>query len=291
MKESMLKTFVRETYKNASPIPYIISIQVALFVLIYLFDLLGDQEIVNFDLFTFTYEKLSLPSTFTVFLQQPWSILTHAFIYKEIFRILFDCLWLFWFGNIFLNLLNTRQLLTLYFGGIAVGALTFLLASALPFFGSASPLWNGSSMGLAALIIATTLLVPTMEVRLLLFGNVKLKTIAALFLGLEFGFLILYSPNAAPAYLAAVLFGFGFLRSLRKGNDWSSVFQKSQKNKNLKVVHSNYNRPPYNAKKHPNDLPNQEVVDQVLDKISVSGYESLTSQEKEILFRASKQGE
>lgn len=290
MNENVLKSFIRDTYKNTSSIPYIITGQVLMFILIHIFELLSFDEIISLDLFKWTFDHFSLPMSFKTFIQQPWSLFTHPFMYQGIFNLLFDCLWLYWIGNIFLNFLNNRQFLTVFFGGIILGGFIFLGISSIPYFSNQIGSWSTTTLGLAALISSVTLLVPNLELRLFIFGNVKLKTIAIIYLALEFGFLMVSIPVAAIAYLFMVFFGAYFMWNLQKGNDWSRFFKKSKRSQHLKVVQGQRYASSLNkGRNHQSDLPSQELVDQILDKISVSGYESLNSQEKETLFKASKQ--
>lgn len=290
MKENVLKSFVRDTYKNTSAIPYIITGQAFMFILLHIFELLTFDDIISTDLFKWTYEHLSLPSSIYAFIRQPWSLLTHPFIYQGIFNILFDCLWLYWVGNIFLNFLNNRQLLTVFFGAIILGGLLYIGASSVPYFSDATKYWNTTTFGLAALISSVMILVPHLQVRMFLLGDIKLKTIAFLYLALQFIFLFLDNPISAIVYVFAAGFGALFIWQLQKGNDWSKFFKKSRRPKHLKIVQGkNAGRHSSSNRKHPTDLPNQDLIDQILDKISVSGYESLNSQEKEVLFKASKQ--
>ncbi|ERJ61079.1 rhomboid family intramembrane serine protease [Sphingobacterium paucimobilis] len=292
MKENVLKSFVRDTYKNTSAIPYIITGQVFMFVLIHIFELLSFDEVIAIDLFQWTYQHLSLPTSFNTFIQQPWSLITHPFIYKGIFNILFDCLWLYWIGNIFLNFLNNRQLLTVFLGGLLIGGLLYIGMSSFPYFSSQAKYWNTTTFGLAALVSSVIILVPNLEVNMFIFGNIKLKTIAIVYLVLQFVFLALEIPAAAVIYVIISFFGLCFIWQLQKGNDWSRMFKKSMRPKHLRVVQGKSIHDAINSnRKHPSDLPNQELIDQILDKISVSGYESLNSLEKEILFKASKQDE
>ncbi|MFD2552806.1 rhomboid family intramembrane serine protease [Sphingobacterium tabacisoli] len=290
MKENVLKSFVRDTYKNTSAIPYIITGQAFMFILLHIFELLSFDDVISIDLFKWTYEHLSLPSSIQVFIQQPWSLITHPFLYKSIFNILFDCLWLYWIGNIFLNFLNNRQLLTVFFGALTLGGLLYIGVSSFPYFSHSPKYWNTTTFGLAALISSVALLVPNLQVRMFLLGDIKLRTIAFLYLAIQFVFLIIDTPVAAIVYVFTAGFGAMFIGQLQKGNDWSKFFKKSRRPKHLKIVQGkNAGRDNSSNRKHPTDLPNQDLIDQILDKISVSGYESLNSQEKEVLFKASKQ--
>lgn len=289
MKENVLKSFWRDTYRTSSPIPFIITGQVLIFILIHIFDLLDFAEITEGNLFAWTIKHFSLPISFTDFLSQPWSLFTHPFIYEGLFDIIFDCLWLYWFGNMLLNFLKNRHFLFVFFSGVALGALAYLGLGSIPFLAN-EPYnhLNTNSMGLAALISATTVLLPTYEVRLFLVGNIRLRLVAIIYLSIEFAFYAFSNRPAAVSYLIMILFGFFFMTALKKGNDWSKIITKKSSRRSLKVVHTRTSAP-FLGKKNTSDLPNQELIDQILDKISLNGYESLTSREKEILFKASKQ--
>ncbi|NGM60724.1 rhomboid family intramembrane serine protease [Sphingobacterium sp. SGG-5] len=289
MRENVVKSFLRDTYQTSSPIPFIITGQVVLFVLIHLFELIAFAEITDKNLFSFFFGQLSLPGSFVTFVQQPWSILTHPFIYAGIFDILFDCLWLYWIGNMFLNFLNRRQFWFVFGGGLLGGAIFYLLMGQLGTLSSGA-YWNTTAFGLAALISGIAILVPTLEVRLFIFGNVKFRTIALVYLALELLFTGLQNTQAIVPYMAMIIFGVVFMHQLKNGKDWSMILQVKKRRK-LQVIHKKEEQGSTFRRKHPYDLPNQEEIDQILDKISQSGYDNLTSREKEILFRASKQEE
>jgi len=286
-KESGIQTFIRTTFKNGSPIPYLLAIQIFLFVVVHICDLLVDLSVIQFPLYDWLISNLSLPSTFAQFIEQPWSIITYSFLYVGLFNIVFDCLWLYWMGNIFLNLLNTRQFLVLYLGSIIIGGLIYLTIGETGIF-STGPITSlySNSLGLAALIASLLLLTPKTEIRLLLFGRVKLQTLAYIYMALEFLFYVFANRPAAITYLLSIGLGLVFMQQLKAGNDISRFFKKTRKSK-LKVVQTLTKSPSYRSLK--SDLPNQQVIDEILDKISQSGYESLTSREKEILFKESRE--
>lgn len=283
-----LKDFWRQTYKTGSPVPLVISIQVCLFVLIYFLDLLFELKIVSQSFLEPLVRRLSLPSSFSSFLTQPWSLFTSNFVYVKLWIILFDSLWLYWVGQIFFTFLNKRQFFFVYGCSWLLGSILYVA------FGSLIPMPTslqlmGGSLPLAATLAAIVTLVPNYELRLLLFGTVKLKVVAIVYFALEFLFLTMGNRPAAISYFAVVLFGMGFTYALKSGMDWSTVFQKKQKKPaKMKVVVGN--SIPTN-RKHRYDLPNQDEIDAILDKISVSGYDSLTNHEKETLFRASNSGD
>lgn len=283
MKENVLKNFIRDTYKTTSIIPYFITGQVVLFILLHIFDLLSFSETTSIDLYKILSEESVLPLSFPEFITQPWSIITHPFVYTSMWNLLFDCLWLYWIGNMFLNFLSTRQFNTVFIGGIVVGAVLFLGHGLLPFFQTSPQTWSTSAFGLAAVIASLALLIPNSEIRLLLLGNIKFKWVAGVYLGLQFAFLMTTNKPAAINYLLIVFLGMLFTHQLQRGKDWSLIFKK--KNSKLKVVKgSTYQQ----HKNIDQEYPNQQQIDQILDKISLKGYESLSAKEKEMLFRASK---
>ena len=185
----------------------------------------------------------------------------------------------------YLNLLHRKYFLFTFCGGILLGAIVFLIFSNLPFLPSANVAWQSITFGLASLLGGLIMLSPKAEVKLMLFGNVSLKTIALVYFIIEIA-MLLYSNqlSAAIGFSAATAYGILFTKSFLNGNDWSKLFLLKKK-KHLKIVHSQNKDNNYQK----NELPNQELIDQVLDKISSSGYDSLSKREKEILFKASKE--
>lgn len=286
-KESGIKMFFRTTYQTGSPIPYILSIQVLLFVLIHIADLLVELNVIKFPLYDWLVGQLSLPNTFAAFIRQPWSLITYPFLYVGLFNIVFDCLWLYWIGNSFLNFLNKRQFLFVFFSSFLLSGVVYLALGNIDFLAKGSmPFLFSNAMGLAAVVAGLLLLAPNMEIRLFLFGTVKFRTIAIIFFTLQLLFYIFANRSGAVAYGFAIAWGFLFMQQLKNGNDWSTIFSIKPKQK-LKIVHQTPKTPSYRSYKA--DLPNQEVIDDILDKISQSGYESLSSREKEILFKVSRE--
>ena len=286
-RENGLKEFFRTTYRTGSPIPYIISIQVILFILIHVADLLVEVKVIQTPIYDMMLSYLGLPVQFNNFISQPWTLFTYPFLYSGLFQIVFDSLWLYWMGNIFLSFLNKRQFLTLFISSFILGGLVYLGLGFIPWLtkGPQSYLYS-NSIGLAALVSSLTVLIPHMELRLLIFGRVKFKTLAFVILGITLVFYAFANRAGAVVYLMSIGWGILFMHQLQEGNDLSRFFQRRMKQK-LRVVHTIQKTPSYRSFK--SDLPNQEVIDEILDKISQSGYESLSSREKEILFKVSRE--
>ena len=283
MKENVLQSFIKDTYKGKSIVPYIITIQVAVFILLKICDLVNYSSESSIDIYRTIIDATVLPSNIPHFLSQPWSLITHPFVYTGLLSILFDCLWLYWTSTLFLTYLNTRQFNTLFFGGIIIGSLSFLAIGQIPYFANGDYDWSTTTYGITTILSALLILVPNSELRLILFGTVKFKWIALVYLGIQFIFLIKPNPVAALAYGVVIFLGCLFILQLQKGKDWSLYFKKV-KRRNLKIV-KNTDITHYN---NTNTYPKQEEIDLILDKISMNGYDSLSTKEKETLFRASK---
>lgn len=278
MQESPFKNFVRQTYQSSSPLPYIITVAIGLFLLSHI------VEIFNLSTGHLIQTELSIVPEVRNWIYQPWSLLSYPFVYSKLFPLVFDCLWLFWIGNMFLNILHKKYFFHIFFGALIYSGIAFLLLNNIQLLAQTSTPLTSMTNGIGSLLGAMIILSPKTEIRLLIIGNLTIKTIAFVYLGIEL-FSLLYSSQytAAIVFVISVAFGVLFIKSFQKGNDWSMLFEKKDK-RHLKVVHKQDRKIDTKI-----EAPNQETVDQLLDKISASGYESLSKSEKEILFKASKQ--
>jgi hypothetical protein len=210
------------------------------------------------------------------------------FMHAGFFHILFNMLWLYWLGQIFEEYLGNKRTIGLYILGGLSGALFYLLAyNFLPAFAGAAygSTVVGASASVMAIIIATATLLPDYSISLMFIGPVKLKWIAIIYVIVDF--ISIVGPNAGGevAHIGGALFGFIYIKQLQRGNDWIGAIRGIFKSRTkLKVASKNSDR-------NSNSKPRQEEIDRILDKISQTGYESLNKQEKEILFRASKDNE
>lgn len=288
MKENMIKIFWRDTYKSQSPIPFIISIQVCLFVIIHIFDLLTELNIISIPLYDLAVKLIGLPNSLTEFMQKPWSIITFPFLYTDLFKLLFDCLFLYWFGNIFLNFLNKRQFLFICISASLFGGILFLAFNQIAFLHTNPAfMFYGATFSLVAVISSISAVVPHSQVRLFLFGDVSIKVIAIIYLAIKISTVLVIDKSAALSIITIIGFSLLFIHFLKNGTDWSLLFKQKNKQR-LKVVHNTVKTPYKHSIKHKTDLPNQEEIDAILDKISINGYDNLSTQEKETLFKASK---
>ncbi len=266
-------------FKSGSPAMLYIGINVLIFIVVALLGVgaffSSNQGWVDLQVqtyFAFPADIGSLPTHF-------YTLITYQFFHGGIFHILFNMLWLYWIGQIFLDFLKPHQFHFVYLGGGILGALLFLLLfHTVPAFAAQRATLIGSSASVMAILAATTTLVPDYSFRLLLFGEVKLKYIALVYV--FFDILGTTSDNAGGsiAHLGGALFGFIFIKLLKSGKDWSTIFKRKPK---FKVVRNK-------APERSETFVNQKDIDLILDKISKSGYDQLSKDEKETLFKASK---
>ncbi|MRX47980.1 rhomboid family protein [Pedobacter puniceum] len=235
-------------------------------------------------------DYLAVPTYTKELLFKFWTPFTYMFLHNGVFHILFNMLWLFWMGRIFEEFLNSKKLTFVYLAGGLAGAFLFIVSyNFLPAFSNQVIFATavGASAAVTAIIVATATLLPDYTISLLLFGPVKLKWIALIYIVLDIISLAGANAGGHMAHLGGAIFGFLYIKSLQNGRDWSKPFINLFKpHKKLKVVSKNYNKP-YQENIH----PDQKTIDEILDKISQSGYDKLTKREKEILFRASKSNE
>ncbi|AUP78352.1 rhomboid family protein [Flavivirga eckloniae] len=248
---------------------------------------------------------LELPSDFSDFIVQPWAIITYAFLHYDIWHLFFNMLWLYFIGRIFLNLFNPKMALNIYFlGGIAGGLLYMLCYALFPDALGTNSRLLGASGAVRALLIFLCAYMPNKELRVFTF-NLKLwyVGVAIVILDVIGVFSGIKNPTGGNsggylAHLGGVLLGYLYAKQLLKGQDIGKGFErlmdavfgvfKSSKKGPLKTVHKNKSKVGGYTRADFHEFNNQKKIDVILDKISKSGYESLTAEEKEFLFRAGK---
>ena len=225
------------------------------------------------------------------FITKPWTLVTYSFIHSSFFHLLWNMLLLFYAGRMLLNLFPNSLFINIYFLGVISGGLIFIVSYALfPVFAGNYPPMIGASAGVMAVFIFICTYTPNQEIRFF-FLNLKLK-----YLGLAFFFLdVIQIPygNAGGhlAHIGGALLGFFYARNLADGRDIGSgfeyVWQAIFKRKQLKTV---YRAPQKKStlNKNGNYGNHQNRIDAILDKINKSGYDSLSKDEKDYLFRAGK---
>jgi len=240
---------------------------------------------------------LYLSSDYWEVLKQPWTLLTYAFLHGDFWHLLFNMMVLNFSGRIFLTFFSQRQLLGVYLLSAVFAALVFVGIFTAFDRGSAM---IGASGAIMAILFAATTYAPNMVIRLLLIGYVKLWHFTAVVVGIDLLYLLSDNTGGHLAHLAGAFFGFVFVKLLQQGYDMSKIvgfiydgfsnISFSRNNTPFKKVHRNPDRSIVKtvSKVVAKDKAQQQI-DDILDKISKSGYDSLTAEEKEFLFRAGKE--
>lgn len=218
---------------------------------------------------------LVIPSDWDLFLSRPWTAVSYMFTQASFLHLLFNMLWLLWFGRIFLYISSSRSLLWTYLGGGLTGAIFYVTVCAM-----GSPLPGsyliGSSAAVLAVMTAASVMAPNLELRLFLITGVRLKYIALLcilltFLGIGGG-----NAGGFSAHFGGVIFGL-FAPAILKGTSGSTtagwIAEKWRRMKSNAATDSSRNT-------SGSTLSDEERLDQLLDKVRVSGYASLSSSEK-----------
>jgi membrane associated rhomboid family serine protease len=229
-------------------------------------------------------------------LYKPWTLLTYAFFHDGPLHLFFNMMVLNFASRLFLTFFTQKQYLGLYFLGSIFAGLVYVLSF---YFLGHSSIMVGASAAIMALLVATTTYQPLMEIRLLLIGYVKLWHITAVLLLLDLLQIQLSNTGGHIAHLSGAFFGYIYIKLLQNGTDLSRIVSvvidffanlfSPKKATPFKKVHVNPKKP--TVKKESKIVAKdktQQQIDEILDKISQSGYDSLTSEEKEFLFKAGK---
>ena len=234
---------------------------------------------------------LQLSPKFDTFITRPWTLISYSFIHSGFFHLLWNMLLLFYSGRLLLNLFSDKIFINNYFLGVIAGGIIFVLSYSLfPVFKGTYPPMIGASAGVMSVFIFICTYTPEQEIRVLFF-NVKLKYIGIVF----FFFDVIQIPygNAGGhlAHIGGALLGFSYARQLVNGRDIGSGFEQVWQylfiKKQLKTVYKSPNKERFN-KANKNGDNSQIKIDAILDKISKSGYDSLSKEEKDYLFDAGK---
>lgn len=286
---------IRNFFLRGSVLARLIGVNVAVFILInlvrvFLFllniDGAGDQ-ITQF---------LGISSNIHVILHRPWTIITYMFVHIEFFHILFNMIVLYVGGRLFSDFIGKDRLTATYLVGGLVGGLFYVAAfNVFPVFQDvvAFGLAIGASASVLSVFIAIAVYMPDYQLPLLLLGRIRLKYIAIFFVVLDIISIDKGNPGGHIAHLGGAFWGFIYATLLKSGRDPALVigfyldkFSKLFRSKPSFRVEYNRERPVTDDEYNRQRAENQQKIDKILDKISQSGYDSLTREEKDLLFRS-----
>ena len=238
------------------------------------------------ELFDVFFTHVSLPSALELLIQRPWSLITYFFLHIEVFHLVFNMLFLYWFGIIIQDFIGNKRLVQLYFYGGLAGATAFLIVmNTVSFFMAKGPTFlNGASAGVFAVVVAAATIRPNYQVHLLLLGQVKIKYISAFYV--LWSFIETTGANAGGniAHLGGAILGFMFAKNFLAASRPQAIFEIKIK-EFAQVVNQKIH-----PRKEPETVPEEEL-NAILDKISQSGYDSLSDYEQKRLFKASQKND
>lgn len=291
---------LKESFRKGNMYIQLIYINVAVFVftslisiLLQLFNRSADN----------VFDLLALPASLTRFVAQPWSLFTYMFMHADFLHILFNMLWLYWFGSLFLTFFSAKHLRGVYVvGGIAGGLFYMLSYNVFPLFQStvAGSIMVGASASILAIVTATAYREPNYPIRLLLLGTIRLKYLALGVVVIDMMQATSGNAGGHIAHLGGALAGILFGFCLSKGTDITSWINKLLDGITALFSKKTWQRKPkmkvhYGSSSHEKDYQynatkkaQSDEVDRILDKLKKSGYGSLTTEEKKNLFDASK---
>jgi membrane associated rhomboid family serine protease len=293
----LLKEF-RQFFRQGSALIQLLIINVAVFLILKLlrvFFFLFQQD--NLEQLVLGF--LALPAEPAAILRKPWTVVTYMFLHYDFLHILFNMLWLYWFGKIFLEYLNSRKLYAVYLLGGLTGGLVYVLAyNIFPAFSESlnESVALGASAAVLAIVMAISFHVPNYKLYLMFIGPVKLKYIALATILIDI--LSIPSSNAGGhlAHLGGAIFGFGFAMSLNQEKNTSGGFNRImeslrarfRRKPKMRVEYTRTGRTETDMEYKARKAEEQKEIDRILDKISKGGYGALSKEEKDLLFRSSR---
>lgn len=293
---------IKSPFRTGNSIGQLMVINVSIFLVLIIFQFIltisGLQPGESSSMFHSVVNWIAIPLDLRELLFKPWTFFTYMFVHYNLWHIFGNMLMLLVFGKIFQDYASSKRVWAVYvYGGLIGAALAIATYYLIPTFQQHAPadFMVGASAGVMAIVLAAATLVPDYALHLIILGPVKLKFIALFVVVMDL-IGITYFANAGGhiSHLGGALFGYIFVMQMKKGTDLSLGFnnlifrlkQLFRRRSKIKVVHKrSVSDEEYNLKRK----IRQEEIDEILDKISSSGYESLTKKEKEILFKASNE--
>jgi membrane associated rhomboid family serine protease len=234
----------------------------------------------------FLVQWFSLDNNLDALLMKPWSIISYGFLHADFLHLLFNMITLYFIGNLFIQYFTEKQALTFYILGTLFGGLLYVMSqNYFPLFEGKNTTLVGASAGISAIFIGIATYMPNYQIKIRFIGFVKFWHLAVIWLAFDFIGLIGTNAGGSFSHLGGSLFGYLYVRRVsNKKLDLSSLFSSffKRKEKPLKTVHKSAKRKQSVQK---TSSPNQKQIDAILDKISKSGYDTLTKTEKEFLFK------
>ena len=287
---------IKASFRHGTSLTRLIFINIGIFLIIKILEMISVLAS-SPELATTVISYLAVPASVGALATKPWTPVTYMFLHQGFIHLLFNMLWLWWFGKIFMSYLDQRKVVSLYLmGGLAGALLYIIIFNLFPAFAGAVnvSVALGASASVMALVIATAVYLPEMELHLLFFGRIKLKYLALITFLITSVFDFSVNTGGKIAHIGGALMGMAYGYGLKNGKDigawlnsiidfFVTIFRPG---KRMKVT---YKKPKTDYDYNKVKAERQKAIDHILDKISKGGYDSLTREEKEILFSESQQ--
>ncbi|HOS85009.1 MAG TPA: rhomboid family intramembrane serine protease [Bacteroidales bacterium] len=288
---------IQREFREGNNLIKIIFLNIAVFLLLNILQVFswiitGQQES---GIYSFIIENIQTYISLPKLVTKPWTLITYMFTHVDLLHILFNMLWLYWMGRIFIDMLNGKRFVAIYILGGLTGALFTIAAYyIIPHLSEQVPAeipMIGASASVLAIMAATATYFPNYIIHLIFIGPVRIKYIVLGLIILDIILIPGINSGGHIAHLGGALFGYLWASNIKKGTDISKWFMNildsistwTKPRKNIKVTYTNSTQ---TAK--PTNSVTQQEIDIILDKIAKNGYESLSTKEKEILFTMSK---
>ncbi|MBP7184672.1 MAG: rhomboid family intramembrane serine protease [Saprospiraceae bacterium] len=305
---------VKHEFRNGNMVSKIIIVNIAVFVLVNLIGIFifliggGETGFKSSTTYLEFIQFFSISSSWWRNLTHPWSFFTSQFLHEDFTHLLWNMIFLYWFGRIVGDFIGNQRVLPLYLMGGLVGILLYILVDMLGFQGIAGYM-IGASAGVMAIAVASAVIAPDYNIRLLLIGDIKLKYVVITLLFLDLIAIASFTNSGGHiAHLGGAIFGWFYVFQLRNGHDMAvpinqlflsinSLYQQAIGRKKPTMTYKKYKRDSEyektvdqnnNARTTQNQKNDQQRIDAILEKIKQNGYENLSNEDKEFLFKASR---
>jgi membrane associated rhomboid family serine protease len=295
---------IKSSFRHGTVLTRLMYVNGAVFLLIKIIEVIGVLT-ASPGLATAVISNLAVPASVSALALKPWTPVTYMFTHQGFIHLLFNLLFLWWFGKIFLAYLDQRKLLSLYILGGLSGALFYIAVFNIfpAFAGTVNvSIALGASASVMALVIGTAVYLPDLELHIFLLGRIRLKylALATFFITSVFDFSV--NTGGKISHIGGALMGLAYGYGLKNGKDigawlntiidfFVTLFRPGKKLKvkykkagatfDARQTKTDYD---YNSMK----VERQQTIDRILEKISKGGYDSLTREEKAILFSESQ---
>jgi len=286
---------IGKTFKTGSSLTRLIYLNVAVFLLISVGSIIG-YLLNNQALSLKILNLFSVPSSVKAFILRPWTLITYMFTHKDLLHILFNMLWLYWFGTIFLEYLDQKKLVSVYLLGGIAGAIVYIISfNIFPAFDQvvSESVAIGASASVLAVVVAIAVYVPDYSVNLFLLGRIKIKWVALVIFILTSVMDFSVNSGGKLAHIGGAGFGYLYTANLRRGLDLGKGLNKvidffATLFKPRKKMRVTYKKKTTDYEYNKARADHQDQINKILEKISKGGYDSLTKEEKDLLFSESQ---